>query len=129
MGKSNWIFGIIGFVSTLLGFLAKIFYRDYINMNGINDFGFAGFLPSYLYVLGFSQLLLMRPTRYPEVVVAIVTLTSIGYEFMQYHSSHLLYIPDIIASIFGGITSFVALKMVQKRRRINNSTNIDLSDK
>ena len=117
MGKSNRIFGIIGFVSTLTGFLAKIFYRDYINMNGINDFGFSGFLPSYFYVLGFSQLLLIKPTRYPTIVITIVTFASVGYEFMQYRSSNHLDLLDICASVFGGITSVIALKLVQKSHR------------
>ena len=111
-------FGIVGFISTLCGFVAKAFYRDYVTMNKINDSGIAGFLPSYFYVLGFSQLLLIRETKYPISVILIVTLASTGFEFMQYHSSGLLDIPDIVASVFGGITSLISLKIVQAKSNV-----------
>lgn len=115
MDRNCLLSGIIGLISTLLGFLAKILYRDFVYLNGIDDFGFAGFLPSFFYVLGFSQLLLIKPSIHPKTVISFVTFASIGFEIMQYLSSNHIDIPDIVASLIGGITSVIILKMVQKR--------------
>lgn len=75
--RINGLFGIIGLLAVILGFLSKTIYRDYINLNKINDYGLAGSLPSYFYVVGFTLLLLIKPAKYPKVLVLIVTLGSV----------------------------------------------------
>jgi hypothetical protein len=94
---------LIGILFVIIGFLAKGIYRNYINSHGIDDFGLAGSLPSFLYVIGFSQILQIRPIKYPSLVILVVTAGSIIYEFKQ-QSSNLagLDINDIVASIAGG---------------------------
>ena len=106
---------LIGIVFVIIGLLAKTFYRQYINNNGINDFGLAGSLPSFLYVIGFSQILMIRPIKYPALVILVVTIGSVIYEYKQYRSSGALDINDIIASIAGGAISFLILYIVSKR--------------
>jgi len=102
-------FGLIGLGATIAGFIGKAFYRDYINANKIKDFGLAEFLPSYFYVLGFSLLLLIRPTKLPKVVIVAVTSASVCYEIMQYISSGKIDFADIFASIAGGITALLII--------------------
>lgn len=114
MANKNITLGIIGLLATVTGFLGKVFYRDYININGINDYGFAGFLPSYFYVLGFSLLLLVRPNKHPKLIIIIVTVASILFELKQWNSTGNLDVKDILASIIGGITSFLILKRIEK---------------
>ena len=114
MNIRNRFFGLIGLTATIIGFLCKVFYRDYINSNGIYDYGIAGFLPSYFYVAGFSLLLLMRPVKHPMLVAAIVTVASIFYEVKQYFSSGLFDFPDIIASVAGGLTAILFIILVEK---------------
>jgi hypothetical protein len=109
VSKKSIFFGLIGLGATTVGFLGKVFYRNYINANRINDFGLAGFLPSYFYVIGFSLLLLIRPTRLPKVVIAVVTSASICYEFMQYISTGKFDYADILASIAGGLTALLII--------------------
>jgi len=107
---------LIGIVVVVIGFLAKVFYRDYITSHGIDDFGLAGSLPSFLYVIGFSQLLQIRPIKYPSLVILVVTIGSIIYEFKQQSSnSGVLDINDIIASILGGVISYALLLIIEKR--------------
>jgi hypothetical protein len=113
MDRNSMIPGIIGFTSTLIGFFSKVFYRSFISLHRIDDYGIAGFLPSYFYVLGFSQLLLIKQTKNPLIVIAVVTLASIGFEFLQYHNSSHLDVPDIVASMFGGITSMIVVKLIK----------------
>ncbi|MGB5664374.1 hypothetical protein, partial [Eudoraea sp.] len=96
MKQENKIFGIIGFLAVLMGFLSKVIYRDFINLNEINDYGIAGFLPSYFYVLGFSLLLLIRPTKHSKKIVLIVTIASILFELKQWSTSGKLDLKDII---------------------------------
>src|SRR6476661_3902707 len=84
MSKKSRAFGLFGLSAVVIGFVSKVFYRDYVNSNAIKDYGIAGFLPSYFYVLGFSLLLLIRPTRFPKLVIYIVTIASILYEVEQY---------------------------------------------
>lgn len=103
----NLYYGFIGLAATILGFIAKVFFREYVFINNINDFGLSGFLPSLLYVIGFSQLLLIKPIKHPWVVVMFVTAGAISYEFMQFYSNGILDVKDILASLIGGIISLV----------------------
>lgn len=115
MEKDAKRFGLIGFIFFVLGFLAKGFYREYINSNEIDDLGIAGFLPSYFYVIAFALLLQMNLFRYPILTIIVVTLGSVLFEIKQYFGSGVLDYGDIIASIAGGLTAFIILKMMQKK--------------
>ncbi|MCX6239519.1 MAG: hypothetical protein NTY07_18540 [Bacteroidia bacterium] len=110
--KASFLIGL-GFV--IIGFLTKVIYREYINSHGIDDFGLAGSLPSFLYVIGFSQIFQIRPIKYPVLVILVVTLGSVIYEFKQFRSSGNLDVNDIVASILGGTISYVILILVEKR--------------
>jgi hypothetical protein len=92
--------------------MAKTIYRDFIYINNINDYGIAGFLPSYLYVAGFSLLLLMRPMRQPAILISIVTFASVLYEVKQFSSSGLFDLRDAIASVAGGVTAFIIFRLI-----------------
>jgi len=115
MEEKHRVSFLIGFIVLIIGFLAKSVYRDFINSHGIDDFGLAGSLPSFLYVIGFSQLLLIRPIKYPPLVMVVVTCGSIVYEFKQVHWSGTPDINDIIASVLGGVISFLILVIVERR--------------
>jgi hypothetical protein len=90
-------------------------YRSIVNSNGIYDFGLAGSLPSFLYVIGFSQLLMIRPIRYPVFTILVVALGSVIYEFKQFYTSGTLDTNDIVASVAGGVISFFILFLVAKK--------------
>jgi len=113
---------LIGIVFIVLGFLGKVFYRQYINSHGIDDFGIAGSLPSFMYVIGFSQLLQIRPIKYPSLVVLVVTAGSIIYEFKQSGGSGTLDINDIIYSILGGLVSLLILYLVGRKFKNEKTT-------
>jgi len=115
MTKQSSLFGLIGFIAIIIGFLGKTYYRDYVNSTGINDYGIAGFLPSYFYVLGFSLLLLIKPTKFPKSVISIVTIASILFEIKQYISTDKFDLKDILASIAGGLTGILVLKLIDKK--------------
>jgi hypothetical protein len=113
-------FGLIGLFSTIIGFISKAFYREYIYAQQIDDFGIANFAPSFFYVLGFSQLMLIRPTKYPYAIAMIVMIASILYELMQYRANELLDFPDIIASIMGAICSMIIIFFTKKKLEKTN---------
>jgi len=115
MTKKSIACGSIGLIATVLGFLGKAFYRDYIHSNAINDWGIEGFLPSYFYVAGFSLLLLIKPAKYPVVIISMVTLASVLFEFRQYFSTGFFDLKDVLASIAGGVTAFIILKAVERK--------------
>ena len=106
---------LIGLLFVILGFIAKTTYREYIVNHGIDDYGLAGSLPSFLYVIGFSQLLLIRSIKYPSLVILVVTIGSIIYEFKQSYRSGILDINDIVASITGCLASMLILYLVVKK--------------
>jgi hypothetical protein len=106
---------LLGVVIVVIGYIAKVFYRDYIISHGIDDFGLAGSLPSFLYVIGFSQILQIRPIKYPVLVVLVVTFGSVVYEFKQSYLSGNLDINDIIASVIGGVISYLILLIIEKK--------------
>lgn len=110
--KASFLIGL-GFILT--GLLAKSFYRDYIGSHGIDDFGLANTLPSFFYVIGFSQLLMISSFRYPSLFILVVTLGSVIFEIKQYYGSGTLDTGDIIASLAGGLVSWFMLLYVRKR--------------
>ncbi len=115
MNKKKVVFGLIGLTATVAGFVAKVFYRDYIYTNDIQDFGFAGAMPSLFYVIGFSQFLLIKPPVRPWLIVSVVALASCMFEFMQYASAEIMDVADVLASVAGGFVSFVIWKYVEKK--------------
>ena len=106
---------LIGLAFIIIGLLVKTFYRSYIYTNEINDFGLADSLPSLFYVIGFSQLLMISSFKFPSLVILFVSLGSVVYEFKQFYISDHLDIPDIVASIVGGIVSYMILLWVEKK--------------
>lgn len=117
MLKESKIVGLIGLLFTIAGFLGKSVYRDFVYSNHVNDYGFAGFLPSYFYVVGFSFLLLIRPTQFPKSIIAIVTIFSLLFEVKQWISSQVFDFYDCIASLIGGITALLVLKFIRKQQQ------------
>jgi len=113
---------LIGLIFVILGLLAKSFYRDYIISQGIDDFGLADVLPGFLYVIGFSQLLMISSLRYPAIVIMVVSLGSVIFEFKQYYRSGTLDVGDIIASVAGGLVSWFILIYVAKKFKNQENT-------
>ena len=114
MTKQSKLYGLAGLIAVCLGLIGKAWYREFINQNSINDYGIAGFLPSYFYVIGFSLLLSIRLAKNIEVVVFIVTTASILFEIKQYYTTSALDIKDIIASILGGGTALIVSNFIRK---------------
>jgi uncharacterized membrane protein YeaQ/YmgE (transglycosylase-associated protein family) len=112
--RLQW-FGILGIVFTLLGFLAKGFLREYASAEGINEYSITGWLPSFLYVVGFSLLLLMRTLAFPNATIGIVILASLLFEIMQGYRSGNFDFPDLIASVAGGAVSVLIYLFVTKK--------------
>ena len=115
--KKNITFGLIGLFAVIIGFICKTVYRDYVKSNGINDYGIAGFLPSYFYVLGFALLLLIRPFNSPKLIISIVTAASILFELNQYSSRGVFDFKDSLASIAGGITAIMVSKLFESSKK------------
>ena len=116
--KKNAIIGLIGFLTWVLGLLSKTTYRSYMINNDVNDYGISGFLPSFFYVIGFALLLLFNPVKNSTLIIIIVTLGSIIYELYQSYRNSKLDLNDIAASILGGVTAFIIIRLV------TNSTNL-----
>ena len=110
MSRLHLTNGLIGLLSVILGFISKSFYRSYAYQNKLSDLGLSDWAPSFFYVLGFSQLMLIKKYRYPWLVILIITAASILYEFMQ-AGNQMLDAKDIFASAVGGIISFLLLKL------------------
>ena len=106
---------LIGFVILLAGFLARFVFRSFIVGHGIDDFGLAAWLPRFLYVIGFSQILLIRPIKYPPLVMVVVAIGSIVYEYKKSFTSGNLDISIIVASILGGVVSYLILLFIEKK--------------
>lgn len=113
MQKLNLRNGFVGLIAVILGFMAKSFYRPYAYQHQLGDFGLADSAPSFFYVIGFSQLMLIKNTSYPWLIILIITLGSVLYELFQ-SKGQLLDHADILASCFGGIVSLIIWKMQTK---------------
>lgn len=93
---------IFGFLFIALGFIFKIWYREYIYSHDFYDFGIAGSAPSFFYTAGFSILLLVQLNRYKHAVILLIVTGSLFYEIYQWIQSEILDGVDMIASILGG---------------------------
>ncbi|MEL4457089.1 hypothetical protein [Lutimonas vermicola] len=65
MSRLHLTNGLIGLLSVILGFISKAFYRYYAYHNKLSDLGLSDRATSLFYVLGFSQLMLIKSYRYP----------------------------------------------------------------
>ncbi|MFW5831821.1 MAG: hypothetical protein ACOC1D_02530 [Prolixibacteraceae bacterium] len=115
MSKKQKLFGLIGLMFTIAGFILEMFFSDFINSNNINDPGLANALPGLFFVTGFSQLLLIKPPLRPGILITAVALASVLFELRQYYSIGFFDFPDILASATGGVLSFYIWKMVEKK--------------
>lgn len=106
---------LIGFGILLVGFLTRFVFHSFIIGHGIDDFGLAAWLPRFLYVIGFSQILLIRPIKYPPLVMVVVAIGSIVYEYKKFYLSGKLDISVIVASILGGVISYLILLIIEKK--------------
>ena len=114
--RKSILFGLAGLTLVVCGFLSKVFYRDFINSNDINDFGIAGFCPSFFYVAGFSLLLLIQLYKYPGVTILVVTIASILFELKQFLSLYLIDYGDILASVAGGLAAYIIWKKIESKQ-------------
>lgn len=119
MNKKNLFHGLFGLFAVIIGFISKVFYRPYAYQNELRDYGLADFSPSLFYVIGFSQLLLLKPAKHPWLFIIVVTLGSVGYEMMQGRANGNLDINDIVASVIGGFISLILWKMTEKTKYNN----------
>ncbi|MCA0932716.1 hypothetical protein LCM02_09660 [Lutimonas saemankumensis] len=112
MNEINKNHFIAGLLAVLAGFAAKTIYRPFAYEHQVNDFGLSDGAPSFFYVIGFSQLLLVKKFRHPRLVILMVIAGSLAYEFWQMRNQALDFI-DLGMSLLGGIGSFVLLKIFQ----------------
>ena len=87
--SQQWQAAAIGLIFVCIGFMAKVFYREYIYSHHINDFGMADWLPSFFYVIGFSYLLMVSQVIAPLLITVIVTIASILFEIKPVSYTHL----------------------------------------
>jgi hypothetical protein len=114
MNHLNLSNGLIGLLAVIAGFLAKTLYRPFAYEKELTDLGIADSAPSFFYVIGFSQLLLIKESSRPKTIILLVTLGSVAYEFFQ--SRHqVLDVTDLMASLLGGTISI----MIHYKMRTN----------
>lgn len=116
MNKKQRIAGLVGVVFTITGFTVKVLYYYYGNYN----FRLADALTTIFLVVGFSQLLLIKPILRPGITIAVVTLASFLFEIREYYSYGIADYENIAASIAGGIISYFIWSRVNS---INKSKN------
>jgi hypothetical protein len=109
---------LIGLVFVILGFLGKIIYRPFIYANNIHDLGIADSLPGFFYVIGFAFMLSIIQIKKTDIIIAIVTLASIVYEFYQFWQDKTFDFSDVIYSIHGGIVA-MSIHFLLKRRPVD----------
>lgn len=112
MKQKNLTFAFLGIMNVIIGFIAKALYRPFAYGAGFEDFGLADALPSFFYVIGLSLLLLLSDVKYPWLVIILVTLGSVGYEFMQSLTAGKIDSRDLVASVAGGLISLLIWKIV-----------------
>ena len=115
MNKKQLTYALAGLLFTAAGFIVKAFYRDYAYTSGINSFNLVGVLPSFLYVIGFSQLLLIKPPLRPRITIWMVTLASVLFELRQYYSTGMADFADLLASVAGGFISLIIWQVVERK--------------
>lgn len=115
ISKNKRLYFLLGLVSVIFGLLGKIIYRPIIYSNDIYDLGIADSLPSLFYVIGFSFLLFINQVIKAYLIITIVTLGSISFEFYQFWRTDIFDLSDVIFSILGGLIA-TSIYFILKRK-------------
>ncbi|KYG37118.1 hypothetical protein [Bacillus gaemokensis] len=113
-------FLLIGFTISLLGFVAKFPYRQFIYQNHISDFGLADSVPSFLFVIGMTFIIFslseMKKKKVAIRTIALVTAGALLYEFEQLSLNMIFDVKDVASTILGGFASFMLYKSILKKQ-------------
>ena len=115
MTKNKRLYFLIGFSSVILGFLGKIIYRPFIYSNDIYDLGIADSLPSLFYVFGFSFLLFINQFIKVYLIITIVMIGSVLYEYYQFWRTDIFDLSDVIFSILGGVLAILIYSILKRK--------------
>ncbi|OFI07637.1 VanZ like family protein [Clostridium acetireducens DSM 10703] len=117
--KIKKIYLIIAVINTILGFISKSSYRNYIYNNNINDFGIADSAPNFFYIIGAVFFILYVSQKIDKKAIKSTILAcsagTLIYELEQYYTSMTFDIKDIIATILGAIICYYICEYLNKK--------------
>ncbi|MCY6958329.1 hypothetical protein [Clostridium brassicae] len=118
-GKVKKIYLVIAIINTVLGFISKSCYRDYIYKNNINDFGIADSAPNFFYIIGivFFILYVKKEVNKKAIKNTILTCSAgvLVYELEQNYTHMIFDIKDVIATILGVIFCYYVSEYLNKK--------------
>jgi VanZ family protein len=106
---------VLSFALTEIG---RDVYRPFVYRTGLNDLGVADTMGNHIgaVALVFFILTLMNATRQEAlIVIAVVTIGYVVYEFAQYFlPGSVVDVKDAVASIVGGVLSLLVFIVVYR---------------
>lgn len=117
----NKKFLTVALISCLLGFIAKIPYRNFIYNHNIFDFGLSDSLPNFLYIIGIIFIgICFIKNKTDKVIIKLIIFMTLGllfYEFEQIYSDMVFDLKDVLATVLGSLLSFFLYKHILKKYR------------
>ncbi len=119
---------ILLYLSLLFGFigvLVKLLYRPWINNNNINDFGFNGFAPNFIFTIGICLFVSFFVTKKTVSIMIFSTVGILLYETEQILTSRTFDYLDVLATIIGLVAAISIYKMINRREKLKTVDVID----
>ncbi len=127
MSKQQNIYLAIAISTVAAGLLLSHFYRSYINLNQINDFGFADTIGSLVSVIGFCFFVwslknYSDPQKNKQIII-VTFIYSFFWESLGLIGIHGTFDwKDIIAAIISGGITYLIKEKLKKTSQKNSET-------
>ncbi|MEE4198608.1 MAG: hypothetical protein V2I54_13295 [Bacteroidales bacterium] len=99
--KKRWIFLYSSIISGVAGLLIKLFYRPWVNHHPVNDFGWSGVAPNFLFSLGICLFIAFVTTKRTLEKMIFATCGILLYETEQLWTYRTFDFGDIAATLSG----------------------------
>ncbi len=120
MSRQQKIYLIVSIAAVLTGLLLTQFYRPYVYINQINDFGFADTIGSLVSVIGFCFFIWSFKNYHDsqknkEIVIAII-MYGFVWEFFGLLGIHGTFDwKDIIATVVSGLLTYLIKELIKRQ--------------
>lgn len=115
--KNRSIFLYISILSGLAALFIKLFYRPRVNHHAVNNFGWSGAAPNFLFSLGICLFIAFVSAKRPLEKMIYTTCGILLYEVEQLWSYRTFDFLDIAATIAGLGLAILIYKRVRVKRQ------------
>ena len=117
--KNQHIFLSISILSGITALFIKLIYRPWVNQHPVNDFGWSGAAPNFLFSLGICMFIVFVSAKRPLEKMIYNTCGILLYELEQLWSYRTFDFLDIAATLAGlGLAILIYQRVGVKKQQL-----------